>query len=451
MSSSAALPLEETVAPEPIHREEQTSPSAAWGPVKRFFLRFGFAYFLFMMLPFDVAVLPFGRVLLKPYETLWESVGTSVGLQVFGVTVTIIPNNGSGDTTYDYVRTFCHLVLAGLLGLLWTILDKKRERDPRLHEWFRVYLRFSLAVAMIVYGTIKLIPTQFGVIGFRRLLQPFGEASPMGLLWAFMAASPPYTAFTGAVETLGGVLLIPRRTTLLGALVSAGAMLQVLVLNLCYDVPVKLFSANLLAMALLLAAPDLRRLTDLFLFNRRVEPAEIRPLFARRRLNRAAAMVWGLGLAAFTVFSLYGAYQANKTYAHLAPKPPLYGAWEVEEFVMDGSVRPPLLTDTERWRQVVFEYPDYVSFQLMQKSEGRSRRNYGLKLDSTKKTLTLQTLDTAKKETVFSYRQPEPGILTLEGTLEGKEIRARLRRIDESEFLLVSRGFHWINETPFNR
>jgi hypothetical protein len=228
-------------------------------------------------------------------------------------------------------------------------------------------------------------------------------------------------------------------------------MLQVLVLNLCYDVPVKLFSANLLAMALLLAAPDLRRLADLFLFNRRVEPTEIRPLFARRRLDRAAAIVWGIGLAAFTVFSLYGAYQANKTYAHLAPKPPLHGVWEVEEFVMDGSVRPPLLTDTERWRQVLFEYPEYVSFQLMQKSEGRSRRNYGLKVDSKKKTLTLQTLDTAKKETVFSYRQPKPGILTLEGTLEGKEIRARLRRIDESEFLLISRGFHWINELPFNR
>lgn len=448
MSSSAALPLEETVAPEPVQPEEQTSPSPAWGPAKRFLLRFGFVYFLFVMVPFDVAVLPFGRVVLKPYETFWEAAATNVGRQVFGVSFDIIENNGSGDTTYDYVRTFCHLVLAGLLGLLWTILDRKRSRDPRLYEWFRVYLRFSLAMTMIVYGTIKLVPTQFGTLGFRRLLQPFGEASPMGLLWAFMAASPPYTAFTGAVETFGGLLLIPRRTTLLGALVSAGALLQVLVLNLCYDVPVKLFSSNLLAMALLLAAPDLRRLANLFLFNRRVEPAEIRPLFARRGLNRAAAALWGSGLVAFTLYSLYGAYQGNKQYGFLAPKPPLHGVWEVEEFVMDGSVRPPLLTDTERWRRIFFEYPDYLSIQLMQNARPR---NYGLKLESTKKTLTLQTLDTSKQETVFSYRQPEPKVLTLEGTLEGKAIRARLRRIDESEFLLVSRGFHWINERPFNR
>lgn len=451
MSSSAALPLEETVAPGPVQPDERTSPSPARGPVKRFFLRFGFVYLLFQMVPFSASLLPFVQPAMRPYEALWESVSILVGRRVFGITVDLV-QNGSGDKAYFYVWAFCHLVLAVLLGLVWTIFDRKRSRDPQIAEWFRVYLRLSLALAMIYYGAIKLIPTQFGgTIGLERLVQPFGSASPMGLLWTFLAASPPYTAFTGAVEMLGGLLLIPRRTTLLGALVSAAVTLQVVVLNFCYDVPVKLFSVHLFVMALLLAAPDLRRLADLFFFNRRVEPAEIRPLFVRRRLNRVAAALWGIGLVGFTVYSLYGAYQANKKYAHLAPKPPLYGVWEVEEFVVDGSVRPPLLTDTERWRQVVFEYPDYVSFQLMQKSEGRSRRNYGLKVDSKKKTLTLQTLDTAKKETVFSYRQPEPKILTLEGTLEDKEIRARLRRIDESEFLLISRGFHWINELPFNR
>jgi hypothetical protein len=38
----------------------------------------------------------------------------------------------------------------------------------------------------------------------------------------------------------------------------------------------------------------------------------------------------------------------------------------------------------------------------------------------------------------------------MEGTLNGK-IKARLRRAESSDFLLISRGFHWINEYPFNR
>jgi uncharacterized membrane protein YphA (DoxX/SURF4 family) len=447
MSSSAALPLRETLAPEPVRTDERASASPAWGPVKRFLLRFGFVYFLLLMVPFDVSVLPFGRTALQPYETFWESVATSVGRQVFGITVEVV-ESGSGDTTYDYVKTFCHLVLAVLLGLLWTILDRKRARDPRLYEWFRVYLRLSLALAMIVYGTMKLIPTQFGSLGFYRLLQPFGDASPMGLLWAFMAASPAYTSFSGAVETLGGLLLIPRRTTLLGALVSAGVLTQVVVLNFCYDVPVKLFSSHLLAMALLLAAPDLRRLADLFFFNRRVEPVEIRPLFASRRSSRVAGALWGIGLAAFTAYWLYSAYQTNKEYGFLAPKPPLHGVWEVEEMAVDGKVRPPLLTDEERWRRVVVDEPGYLGIQRMKDARAGF---YGLKQDSAKKTFTLQDQRDPKKKYVLSYRQPEPEILVMEGPFKDQQIRARLRRVDDSKFLLISRGFHWINERPFNR
>jgi hypothetical protein len=448
MSSSAALPFRETLAPEPVQADEAAGASPAWGPVKRFFLRFGFVYFLLLMVPFDVSVLPFGRPVIRPYEALWESVGTNVGRQVFGVTVQILEMNGSGDTAYDYVRTFCHLVLAVLLGLLWTILDRKRSRDPRLYEWFRVYLRFSLAMAMIVYGTMKLIPTQFGSLGFYRLLQPFGNASPMGLLWAFMAASPAYTAFSGAAETLGGLLLIPRRTTLLGALVSAAVLTQVVMLNFCYDVPVKLFSSNLLVMALVLAAPDLRRLAALFLFNRRVEPVEMRPLFASRRLNRVAAAVWAIGLAGYTVYSLYGAYQSNKQYGFLAPKPPFHGVWEVEELVVDGTVRPPLLTDEERWRRVVVEEPGYIGIQRMKDSRPGY---YKLEQDPAKKTFTLQDQRDPKKKYVLSYQRPKPEILVMEGGFKDRKIRARLRRKDDSEFLLTSRGFHWINERPFNR
>jgi hypothetical protein len=41
--------------------------------------------------------------------------------------------------------------------------------------------------------------------------------------------------------------------------------------------------------------------------------------------------------------------------------------------------------------------------------------------------------------------------LVLEGTMGFDTIRAELRKVDPSRFLLVSRGFHWINEVPFNR
>ena len=99
----------------------------------------------------------------------------------------------------------------------------------------------------------------------------------MGLVWTFMAASPAYTFFSGIAEVMGGVLLLFRRTTLLGGLVSIGVMLNVVMLNFCYDVPVKLFSFHLMFMGVVLIVPDAKRLFGLLVLNRATEPASLQP------------------------------------------------------------------------------------------------------------------------------------------------------------------------------
>ena len=68
----------------------------------------------------------------------------------------------------------------------------------------------------------------------------------MGLLWTFMGASAPYQMLAGLAEVTCGMLLFWRRSRLLGALLAIGVMGNVVALNYCYDVPVKLFSTELL-------------------------------------------------------------------------------------------------------------------------------------------------------------------------------------------------------------
>jgi hypothetical protein len=199
-------------------------------------------------------------------------------------------------------------------------------------------------------------------------------------------------------------------------------------------------------MALFIAAPDLRRLANLLVLNRRVEPVEPYRLFARPWLHRTSLVLRTLLIASLAGYLLYGAYQARKEYGDLAPRSPLYGVWNVDEFAVDGVVRPPLLSDTLRWRRMTFEYPGFVAVQPM--NESSRRVMYLLKLDKGKMTLTRR--GDKQWQSTFSYQQPQPGFLTLEGTLDGQKIRARLSRQDSS-FLLVNRGFHWVNEIPFNR
>ena len=53
--------------------------------------------------------------------------------------------------------------------------------------------------------------------------------------------------------------------------------------------------------------------------------------------------------------------------------------------------------------------------------------------------------------TTLRFERPEEGTVVLEGPIEGVEHRVVLREVPESETELVSRGFNWINEHPYNR
>lgn len=419
--------------------------SAYWNPAARIAFRFAFAYLILFMLPFPLGGVPYTDALAEPYTKLWDAVVPWVGRHILGLSNEVsVAVNGSGDRTYDYVWTLCLLALALSAAVVWTLLDRRRAAYPRLYRLLRAYVRLYLGTVMILYGSAKVINVQFFHPPLDRMLQPFGEASPMGLLWTFMGSSEPYAFFTGAAEVLGGVLLFARRTAALGALVSAGVLVNVVVLNFSYDVPVKLYSSHLLALALFLAAPEFRRLANVFLLNRTAEPAVIRPLFESARLNRAALVLRMLFLAAVLSLALYQSYDLRKT---LTQRSPLYGVWEVEEFDSDGQPRPPLLTDQTRWRRVVFDRPGVLAVQTM----SESRLRYRLELDEGKKTLSLKKGADPNWQTVLTYEQPEPERLNIAGDFDGHPIRAELRRADASKFLLTNRGFHWINESPFNR
>jgi len=41
--------------------------------------------------------------------------------------------------------------------------------------------------------------------------------------------------------------------------------------------------------------------------------------------------------------------------------------------------------------------------------------------------------------------------MILDGTMDGHAVHMQLQLVDRNKFVLVSRGFHWIQEYPYNR
>lgn len=421
-----------------------------WHPAKRIGFRFVFGYLVLYNFPFPLAFdsLPVTGYLIEKYNALWQVSVPWVGKHLLRLSYDItVFTNGSGDTTYNYVQALCFLILAAVATVVWSSLDRRRVSYERLHQWLTIYIRFSLASSMILYGIIKLIPPlQFSAPSLSRLLQPYGDSSPMGLLWTFMGASESYTNFTGLIETMGGLLLLIPRTARLGAIVSLAAMTQVFALNMCYDVPVKLYSFHLLLMSAFLVAPVIVPLIDLLIFNRPVDPVRAVPLFKRERLNQIApALQIALGLC-LIVLLLWQNHKENTLYGDIE-RSPMYGIWSVEEFKIDGETKPPLITDETRWRRVVFDDFNWFAVQLM----SGSRERFIIDLDMESKAFTLNKRGDPEWKAEFALDQRESETLTLSGNFDDRQIQVKLRREDAKEFLLTSRGFHWIQEYPFNR
>ena len=361
---------------------------------------------------------------------------------LFHVSGTLAPsNNGSGDTTYNWVLLLCEIWVAIVVTCIWSLLDWHRLEYRRLHAWLRLFVRFFLGALMIVYGADKAFPLQFGSLSLTRLVEPVGEMSPASMLWTFMAASKPYTILSGIAELLGGTLLFIPQLTALGALISVAAMSNVFALNMTYDIPVKLLSFEMLLMALFLAAPEARQLANVLVLRRATTPASETPLFRRRRPN-TVALVIQLVLGACVLGVLL--YSAGKTYAKVqqanAIRPPLYGIWSVDEFSGEG------IKGSARWSRMIFDRANQVSIQLM---DG-SLKNFQLKLDAGQHTMSLSEPGNSNLKCYLTFATPERRILILDGDVDGSKVDAKLRWSNDS-LELINRGFHWISETPYYR
>jgi hypothetical protein len=416
-------------------------PQQRWHPFTRTAFRFAFVYLLLYNLPFPLNAFPYVDKAAEFYNSFWTWIVPRLARAVFNREVGFVIT-GSGDRAYDYLLVACLLLISLVITVVWTFFDRKRLSYPTLYRWLNLYVRFSLGAVMIGYGAFKVISSLFGPPTLDRLMQSYGDSSPMGLLWTFMGASEPYTMFVGFAEMISGILLFPRRTSTLGALMSIGVLSNVVALNFSYDVPVKLFSSHLLAMAIFLLLPDARRLGNFFILNRPAECVRVQPLFRRTVLHRGALVFATLLVIALVGTSLYQSYDQRRLFT--GQRSPLYGVWEIEEFSL-GQTTP--AASGQRWRRIIFDSPRRIVVQ----TQTNPHERFSSQLDQEKHTLTLRKREDPGWNSVLTYEQVSPDVITLSGAFNGSEMTARLRRSEERKFLLTDRGFHWVSEFPFNR
>jgi hypothetical protein len=223
-------------------------------------LKWLYSYFVLYCLPFPLGAVTGTDWFAEEYGALWNLTAQRIGMFLLRVPAPLGNfQNGSGDSMGAYVRLLSIVIVATVAAIAWSLLDRRRELHGRLRQFIPGYVRYFLGATMVGYGLHKVFNLQF-VPGrsSSRMLETYGESSPFALAWTFMGGSTAYTIVSGAAEAIGGLLVFFRRCSLPGLLLLLPVTANVVLLNFCYDIGVKVESSHLLFMVIFLLAPDRR-------------------------------------------------------------------------------------------------------------------------------------------------------------------------------------------------
>ena len=419
--------------------------AAAWTPVTRIVFRFAVVYLgLFCVVTqISGSMLPnlsfyyrgLGRLPPMRDLTLW------IAQHVFGEPIRPEDIGGAGEPLFFWVQALWILVVSALATTIWSILDRRRTEYVTLHGWFRLFVRFALAAALFEYGMTKVIPTQFPAPSLTTLVTPAGDLSLSALLWTAVGAAPAYQILTGCVEVLAGILLIVPATTRLGAVIGAAALVQVFLMNMAFDIGLKLVSFHLIVLALFLLAPDARRLGTAVLTNDATGAVREPSLTRTKRGARyalAAQLAAGAYLLAMYAYINVGFWRVE---GGGAPKSPLYGIWNVEALSINGERRPPQFNEYDRrWRRVIFDTPDAIIFQRTDDSFAR----YGASIDVSAGTFVLRKGASRTWRADFRYERLADNRLVVDGSMDGRAIVLQLERVELDTLRLLNSSFRWV-------
>lgn len=256
-----------------------------------------------------------------------------------------------------------------------------------------------------------------------------------------MGYSKGYTMFVGWLEFLGGLFLVFRKTTILGVLMTFGVMLNIFMLNVFYDVPVKLLSVHMVLMSLFLLYPVIKEVIGFFFSRGEVVRGRM-PFFDYKKASNFMLII-KVGLLVVTMIRMvHGNYTTYLSRIH----PNIFiGKYNVtEQKYIKDTIELDSIPDYKKWKSVSSHSSRYLSVE----HSDTENTWYEIEVDEATHYIGLKRRGSRYQK--LSYTTDETGVIILNGNFYGDSISVKLKKSDKS-YLLRSRKFHWMQEYPFNK
>lgn len=321
----------------------------------------------------------------------------------FGFILELLPSSllEKFDNVIEVIYIGIQIILPLFFAIVYTMIWQRQQQKPEMeevnlkrHSVLRAIARYWLAFSIASYGFAKILRTQFQESVTTRD-ELVGSLNGFQLTWNYFSYSYTFAVILGVIQILGSILLLFRRTTLLGCLILIPVMLNILLINLFYDIAFGAFVNSVLftlglCYLFFLYWPDIREI--LFKPVPGTVPSK-KPWLSYTLRFLVVGAAFG--------FIYYFVYNMKETR--------LKGKWKVARLVRNHQEvdRSKWESDSTAWNNIYFDSFNRVVFCSNPYVLEKKRATYA-RLEEKEKDLTF-ILWNKKKDTIRANIQKESG------------------------------------------
>lgn len=412
---------------------ELRSETHDWSLTKRIFFRFFFCFFIFQYFlspTFYVFVFGFNFSVYDWFVNLYAPVYDFVNNHLLH-----LKHADTRLDVSDFIFNIASISISIVACTLWSIADWQRKSYNHMDFWLRHILKYLLAIIMFSYGIDKLIPDQMWPPGIEELHTPLGNFIPSSLFWLLMGSHSFYESFTGLVELITSLLLIFPRTYVLGLIVLCGALFNVLMLNMSFDIGATYFVIILLITSIYLLFPYLKSIIH-FLVNKQPISIHVPPDTIRSKLTKGI-------LTFFASLFILSAFFNTKTTLHSFRKETAFResikAFQIKTQINKSDTVRMVEGEKSNWKYWI-EYNKRGKRHLeILTMNDTSSYELLLQYDTLQRIVYLRPVEQTQEPTsfTFSYEASKGGDMTLRDSL--RKMTLVLKKISEDDWPLLKR------------
>lgn len=380
-----------------------------WKPYQKIAFRIGFLYMLLLCIPTyprfyeHLFNLEFSKITYHDFQSI---------VAFWPPQIILIESEEGVFGLLNYINLILVFGVALVGAGIWAQLDKKTRNYDKLYYWIRALARYRLAYGMVGWGLKKAFPMQMVYPTVGMLNTPFIDFAEKKLYWSHVGISFEYTVFLGFAEILPGLLLLHRKTAVLGAALAAVVTFNICIANHAYDAGVAVPAAYFAIIGIFIVWQDLPKIWNLIVNEKDIlQPYRYYPVFSERwKRNLRTGVKFTLNFIFVPLAAAawaYGFFYGNN---YNIPSTPgladAKGYYNVTEYRLNGKVIPYSPQDSLRWQDATFESWSSLSYKTNRGAIADRMIGYSpLRVKDDKKNTQLNQVSTQDSDNLAKLKK----------------------------------------------